>query len=182
VVASGFGNEGTGGHSHLVYSWKTGQPQRFLVAAQPVGDHTDYTGFWFNPEKHAWMQIASFRAPKDGGYLRGLYSFSENFSGENGHLQRKALFGPGWIRDADGSWHELTTASFSHDGTGNTARLDRFMGVERGLFFLSHGGFVPGFTKSGEKFSRPATKAPTDLPKLENPPATGVSVDGATPK
>jgi hypothetical protein len=54
----------------------------------------------------------------------------------------------------------LTEASFSHDGTGKSARLDRFMGVEDGRFFLSHGGFIPGFTKYGEKFTRPATTIP----------------------
>ena len=38
------------------------------------------------------------------------------------------------------------------------------MGVEDGQFFLSHGGFVPGFTQYGEKFTRPATgKAPSDI-------------------
>ena len=160
VEASVFGGEGTGGHSHLVYPWKTGSVQRFVVTAKPEDTHTDYTGYWFHPEKKEWLLIASFRAPKDGKALRGLYSFSENFGGNNGHVRRKALFGPQWIRTADGKWQELTEASFSHDGTGKDARLDRFMGVENGRFFLSHGGFVEGFTKYGEKFTRPATKPP----------------------
>ena len=163
VEASVFGGEGTGGHSHLVYPWKTGSVQRFVVTAKPEGDHTDYTGFWFHPDEMKWKLIASFRAPKDGKALRGLYSFSENFGGNNGHMRRKALFGPQWIRTADGKWEEITAASFSHDPTGKDARLDRFMGVEDGRFFLSHGGFVEGFTKYGEKFSRPATAAPPDL-------------------
>ena len=107
------------------------------------------------------MLISSWRAPKDGGWLHGLYSFSENFGGSNGHLQRKALFGNQWIRLEDGKWSEITSAAFSHDGTGKSDRLDRFMGVENGQFFLSNGGFVPGFTKFGEKFTRPAIgKAP----------------------
>ena len=97
------------------------------------------------------MLIASFRAPKDGGYLHGLYSFSENFGGSNGHLSRKALYGPQWVRLSDGSWKELTEASFSHDGTGKANQLDRYMGVENGRFFLSHGGFEPGFTQYGDK-------------------------------
>src|SRR3569623_780629 len=33
VEASVFGNEGTGGHSRLVYPWKTGEAQRFAVTA-----------------------------------------------------------------------------------------------------------------------------------------------------
>ena len=165
VDASVFGNEGTGGHSHLVYPWKTGDAQRFLLTASvPDATHTDYAGYYFHPEKKAWMLIASFRAPKDGKLLRGLHSFSENFGGSNGHLLRKARFGPEWIRTVDGAWTELTAASFSHDGTGKADRLDRFMGVEDGRFFLSHGGFVPGTMPYGEKFTRPATgKAPADI-------------------
>ena len=157
-VSSGdFGNEGTGGHSHLVYPWKTGEKQRFLVTAQPTnGTFTIYSGYWFHPDEKKWMLISSWRAPKDGSWLRGLYSFSENFGGSNGHLQRKALYGNQWIRTDKGDWQELTTASFSHDPTGKSDRLDRFMGVERGEFFLSQGGFIPGFTKFGEKFTRPA--------------------------
>ena len=165
VYSGDFGNEGTGGHSHLVYPWKTGEKQRFLVTAKPTdATHTIYSGYYFHPDKKQWMLISSWKAPKEGGYLRGLYSFSENFGGSNGHLRRKALYGNQWIRTAEGQWIELTTATFSHDPTGKADRLDRFMGVENGQFFLSHGGFVPGFTPYGEKFTRPATgKAPSDI-------------------
>jgi len=166
VVAGEFGNEGTGGHSHFVYPWKTGSTQKFYVTAQAEGDHTDYAGWWFHPEEKKWKLIAKFRAPNDGKWLRGLYSFNEDFAGENGHLQRKALFGPQWIRLSDGKWQELTTATFSHDGTGKANRIDRFMGVEGGRFFLSNGGFVPGFTKGGDKFDRPASGKP---PVIELP-------------
>jgi hypothetical protein len=165
-VSSGdFGNEGTGGHSHLKYNWKTGEKQRFIVTAQPTnGTFTIFAGYWFHPEKKQWMLISSWRAPKDGGWLRSLYSFSENFGGSNGHLSRKALYGNQWIRDEAGQWHELTMATFSHDSTGRADRLDRFMGIERGEFFLQHGGFVTGFTKSGEEFTRPVTgKLPIDF-------------------
>lgn len=165
VYADGFGNEGTGGHSHLKYMWKTGQKQRFIVTAKPAdATHTIYSGYYFHPDKKQWVLISSWKAPKDGGYLRRLYSFSENFGGSNGHLLRKALYGNQWIRTDEGRWIELNTATFSHDPTGKSDRLDRFMGVENGQFFLSHGGFVPGFTKYGEKFTRPAEgKEPSDI-------------------
>jgi len=165
VYTGDFGNEGTGGHSHLKYAWKTGERQRFIVTARPTDPtHTIYSGFYFHPDKKQWVLISSWKTPKEGGYLRGLYSFSENFGGANGHLVRKALYGNQWIRNADGQWTEITTAGFSHDPTGKADRLDRFMGVENGQFFLSHGGFVPGFTKYGERFNRPATgKAPADV-------------------
>lgn len=165
VVASDFGNEGTGGHSHLTYRWETGEVQRFLVTAQPTnGTFTIYSGYYFHPSQKEWMLISSWRAPKDGKWLRGLYSFSENFGGATGHLQRRALYGNQWIRTESGAWRELTTASFSHDATGKGDRLDRFMGVEDGKFFLSHGGFIPGFTRFGEKFVRPALGKPPEVP------------------
>jgi len=165
VYAGDFGNEGTGGHSHLKYMWKTGQKQRFIVTAKSTdATHTIYSGYYFHPDKKQWVLISSWKTPKEGGYLRRLYSFSEDFGGSNGHVLRKALYGNQWIRTAEGRWVELTTASFSHDPTGKADRLDRFMGVESGQFFLSHGGFVPGFTKYGEKFTRPATgKEPSDI-------------------
>lgn len=165
VVAGDFGNEGTGGHSHWVYPWKTGEKQRFAVTARPVdATHTIFSGYYFLPQKQQWMLISSWNAPKEGGYLRGLHSFSENFGGSNGHLRRKSLFGNQWSQTDAGQWLELTTAGFSHDPTGKADRLDRFMGVENGQFFLSHGGFVSGFTQYGEKFTRPATgRAPDDL-------------------
>src|SRR4030095_4426469 len=40
VEASIFGGEGTGGHSHLKYPWKTGEPQRFVVTANAEGPAT----------------------------------------------------------------------------------------------------------------------------------------------
>jgi hypothetical protein len=168
VFSGDFGNEGTGGHSHLKYPWKTGETQRFLVTAQPVdGTFTIFSGYYFHPDSRAWMLISSWKAPKEGGWLRGLHGFSENFWGSNGHHPRKALFGNAWARTDSGSWIELTTARFSHDPTGKAARLDRFMGVEDGRFFLSHGGFVEGFTTAGERFSRPATGSPpSDLTPL----------------
>ncbi len=165
VYAGDFGNEGTGGHSHMKYMWKTGELQRFLVTAKPTDPtHTIYAGYYFHPDKKQWVLISSWKAPKEGGYLRRLYSFSENFGGANGHLLRKALYGNQWIRTSDGRWIELTTVGFSHDPTGKADRLDRYMGIEDGQFFLAHGGFGPGFTPYGEKFTRPATdKAPSDI-------------------
>ncbi len=165
VYSGDFGNEGTGGHSHLRVMWKTDEKQRFIVTARVTDEtHTVFSGYYFHPDKQQWILISSWKTPKEGGYLRGLYSFSENFGGANGHLRRKALYGNQWIRTAQGQWLELTTATFSHDATGRTDRRDRFMGIEDEQFFLSHGGFVDGFTEYGRKFTRPATgKPPTDI-------------------
>jgi hypothetical protein len=167
VVADDFGNEGTGGHSHLVYPWKSGLTYRFLVTAKPDGTHTVFSGWFHFPERQRWELIASFRAPKDGGPLRGLYSFNEDFIGANGDLRRLAEFGNQWTRTADGAWHELLTARFTHDATGKADRLDYGAGVVDGRFYLSNGGFVADGAHAGMEFIRPATRQPPgDLPPL----------------
>ena len=169
VVTGSFGNEGTGGHSHLVFDWKTGEKQRFLVTAKADDEtHTTFAGYYFRPDLKRWMLISSWRAPKEGKLLRGLYSFSENFSGRNGHVLRRARFGQQWVRTKQGEWRELTRATFSHDATGKSDRMDRFMGMSDGEFFLSHGGFVDGEGVFGEAFDRePAGVVPTTSNPLE---------------
>jgi hypothetical protein len=168
VYAGDFGNEGTGGHSHLVYPWKKGQTYRMLVAVKPEGSHTDYAGWFYFPEKRAWGLVARFLAPKDGAYLSGLYSFSENFWGTNGDLLRKAEFGNGWVRLADGHWKPLTKARFTCDATGRARdRIDFAAGLTKNRrFFLQHGGFTDNGVAFGETLThdRPAGNPPGDLP------------------
>ena len=162
VIASGFGNEGTGGHSHLVYPWKRDVLYRFLVTAEPKPPYTIYSAYFWFPEKKGekkkWGIIASFRAPKDGNTLFGLYSFNENFGGDNGQLQRLAEFGPQWVLSDKGVWTELTTARFTHDATGKKDRLDYAMGVTKNGFYLSNGGFSANGIKLGDTRTRVASK------------------------
>lgn len=164
VVAHDFGNEGTGGHSHQVYPWKTGDTYRFLLAAKPDGKHTSYSGYFFFPETQKWGLIATFRAPKDGGTLKGLYSFNENFEGKNGDLRRLAEFGNQWVKNSKGEWTELLAARFTHDVTGQKDRHDYGAGVtEKGVFYLSNGGFVADPIKAGQEFKRPAKEKQPEI-------------------
>lgn len=179
VFTSDFGNEGTGGHSHLVYPWKIGHTYRFLVSAQPDGTATVYSGYFYFPEKKRWGLIASYRAPKDGGWLRGLYSFNEDWNPANGQKRRQAEFGPTWIRTDTGQWIEMTAAHFTFTSDGQTERLDRSASVDGSRFVLSNGGFVPvPAVKYGDTFTHPATrKPPTDI-TLPTLPAPRVGVPG----
>jgi hypothetical protein len=169
VYTDSFGHEGTGGHSHLVYPWKTGQTYKFLVSAAPDGTGTIYSGYFYFPDRKGWGLIASFRAPKDGGYLRGLYSFNEDFNGANGDERRLAEFGPQWFKTADSPWAELRTAHFTHTKDGIHERFDRVGGIAHDRFYLANGGFVPTENvKYGDVFTRPATHLPS--PNMALPP------------
>ena len=166
VEAGDFGNEGTGGHSHMVYDWKANAVHRFLVHAEPQGDATVYSGYYYFNERKEWGLIAKFRAPKDGSYMKGLYSFNENFGGSNGDLQRMAEFGPVFIAGTDGKWKEHLDAQFSCDATGKADRFDYAAGPKGDRWMLSNGGAVANGIKFGDRFSRlnSATKPPKVLP------------------
>lgn len=165
VVANDFGNEGTGGHSHWVYNWKAGETYRFLITALPdsASQTTIYTGYFFVPELQRWKLIAAFRAPRDGNTLNKLYSFNENFWGENGHLQRRALFGNQWIQQQRGGrWVPLTDAVFTTDATGRAGdRFDIGAGVFNEQFYLWNGGFKEPEAKPNDQLKRNnSSKAP----------------------
>ena len=176
--AGDFGNEGTGGHSHLVYNWKLGDTVHFLMRAQVEGDATIYTGWYRDSKQKKWELVSSFRSPKDGKYLHGLYSFNENFGGQNGHEERRCEFANGWIKTKgkDGKWLPLTKAAFTHDGHGKTERLDRSAGIDGKAFYLANGGFVEdrhegAVTKGYDKLELPAPEGqhPSDA-ELEKLP------------
>ncbi len=169
VVAEGFGNEGTGGHSHWVYNWKTDSTYRFYVTALPDSNETYYSGYFFVPELQQWKLIASFRTPKDGKYLNGLYSFVENFDGKNGQLQRKALIGDQWIQTEDRKWQELTKAKFTYDATGKAGdRIDYEAGTDKNHFYLGNGGFKEANVTYADSFSRYPTLIPPVIDLYKN--------------
>lgn len=160
VIASDFGNEGTGGHSHLIYNWKADSTYKFLVTALPdsATNTTTYSGYFFAPELKAWKLIASFRAPKDGQNLHHLYSFLEDFVGTTGQKPRKAFYNNAWIQDEDGKWMEVNKATFSTDATGRAKdRTDFGGGVQNNRFYLWNGGFTPANAKYGDAFTRDTT-------------------------
>lgn len=168
VFADSFGNEGTGGHSHFDTMWKTGKALRFLVGCRPEGDKTLYAGYWMGPGDKEWRLVSAFRAPKDGGPLRDLYSFSEDYVGSNGQYWRESQFGHGWIGLADGTWKPLTEAKFTTDGHGRGERWDTDAFVSKGEFHLRHGGFKEGTAKYGDvlKLDRAAKRPRFPLPTL----------------
>lgn len=158
VFADGFGNEGTGGHSHWIYNWQAGETYRFLVtvSTDSATATSSYAGYFFIPELQLWKLIACFKAPKDGKPLRKLYSFVENFEGNNGQLFRKAFFGNQWIGRENGEWKELTHATFSYDASGKAGdRIDYGGGTDSNRFYLWNGGYQTTSTRYGDHYSRP---------------------------
>jgi len=142
VFSGGFGNEGSGGHSHLVFNWKPDVIYKLLVGAKPAGDHTIYTAYFYAPENGKWQLIAQWDKAKTGGkLLTGLYSFVENF-GDNGSDYFSAYYGNQWACTPSGKWIELTSARFTT--TADPVKHPRFdygSGSKGKWFYMFSGGF-----------------------------------------
>ncbi|XP_037050164.1 uncharacterized protein LOC119084337 isoform X2 [Bradysia coprophila] len=156
VYVGEFGNEGSGGQSFLRYNWKPETKYKFLVNATPSPSdrHTQFTAWFWSPDQHHWMLIASFVRPMDCLFLRNLYSFSENFLPETGHICRMARFGNQWIRDCHQNWHEITAAQLTGDATSERNRQDFAGGVVESDFYLKNCGFFNATVELNQNFER----------------------------
>lgn len=159
VVAQGFGGEGTGGQSYLVFNWKAGVTYKFLTRGKPDGSgSTIYTSWFFAPETGNWKLIASWKRPNTSTYLTRFHGFLENFNPDEGYQKRKAYWTNQWVRLTNGVWTEVTAYKFSVDATGrNKQRQDYAGGVENGKFFLQMGGFFNDYVSPGTEFTKAAT-------------------------
>lgn len=149
-----FGNEGSGGQSFLRYKWKSETKYKFLVNATPSDHHTQFTAWFWSPQHNYWTLIASFMRPMECLFLRNIYSFSENFIPETGHIVRMARFGNQWIRDCQENWHEITAAELTGDATSKRNRQDFAGGVVEKDFFLRHCGFFNESVRLNQNFER----------------------------
>ena len=165
-----FGGEGTGGQSFLDYDWKSGETYKFLVAAKPNGDRTEYAGFFRGHDDKEWTHMVTFSTVTGGKNLGGYYSFVEDFKRDkvSATKVRTARFGNAWVKSTKGDWDAVTKARFTADKNPVT---NINAGVTEGRFFLTTGGDTKtGDTKLNDVMQLPADAkrtAPDGLPKTE---------------
>ena len=168
VYTGEFGNEGSGGQSFLRYNWKAGVTYKFLLKGQPDGQgNTDYTAWFFAPEKNTWELIASFKRPKTNTYLKGFHSFLENFNPNQGYFTRQVEFKNQWTYN--GQWNKVAQARLTVDNTyrqGN--RVDATGGTTSNGYFLKMGGFFNEIEQPNSifKFENTQTAPQIDFNKL----------------
>jgi hypothetical protein len=162
VFTGEFGDEGSGGHSHLVSNWKTNTTYRFLTGITALkGDSATYIGYYAGPTDHyQWHLLSKWTQHKTDTKtgFKNLYAFVENF-GENGDDYFKAFYGNQWAITFNGTWMELTEAKFTTTANNKThQRYDYGAGVENGMFYMFSGGFKKFRNiMPGDIIKRPAT-------------------------
>jgi hypothetical protein len=165
VVASAFDHEGSGGHSHLDYSWKDNTTYSFLLGVKADGDAAIFSAWVKLAETGQWRFLTSFRRPKTTAKLDGLYSFVEDWSGSYGQVERKCLYSNLWIRNSAGKWVALKEAKTS--ATSELGRKDFAHTVEGNSVALITGGYSSIDGKRGIVLTVPAGKEPViELAKL----------------
>jgi len=162
VFTGEFGDEGSGGHSHLVTNWKTNTTYRFLTGITALkGDSATYIGYYASPDDnyqwHLLSQWTQHKTDTKTGFKR-LYAFVENFS-DNGDDFFKAYYSNQWAITFNGNWLELTEAKFTTTANNKThQRFDYGAGVEDGKFYMYSGGFKQKRNiMPGNIINRPAT-------------------------
>lgn len=158
VRVQDFGGEGSGGQSFLDYAWKAGTTCRTLVHVKPDGKgNTEYTGY-FGDENGQWHLLASFLRPHTNTWYTHAHSFLECFAPETSIWTREVHFKNQWAIMHDGSFVELTNATFTCDNTGRTGmRADMYGASEDSEFILRNCGFFNEKTEYGSKFTRKAS-------------------------
>jgi Domain of unknown function (DUF3472) len=99
TVCGRFGGEGEGGHTHMIWNWKTQETFQFFVRKQPGADTntTDARYYIFDPKSKTWHHLATINSPNGGHHSvetlgGGVNSFLENFSGQHRAAPRLALY------------------------------------------------------------------------------------------
>lgn len=139
-----FGGEGTGGQCMWDFPWKIGETNRLAVQARVDSDRTAYTGWLYLPATGTWKKLATFRTQASGSLLRGYYSFIEDFRRDVRSVgeTRRARFGRGGVRAADGRWMPLRQARFTASNASWESKDNIDAGEVGGWFYLATGGSI----------------------------------------
>lgn len=168
-----FGGEGTGGQCMVDFDWSLGTTNRFAVTAAPNGKKTAYAGYLWSPTTQSWRHLVTFQTRTGGQYLKGLYSFVEDFRRDTRSATetRRARFGNVWVKPTTNEWLSVRSARFTASGAEWEAKETINAGVQLGTFFLATGGPITMEVplKSRIDLATPAPPFPEDLRSLVPP-------------
>lgn len=164
TFVGGFGNEGTGLHSHADFGWIPGHWYTLLVRRWYTdGDRTSVGFFIFDQTKKQWSHYVTFSVPeKDAKLNKGMSGFLENFADDK-KRPRFSYYKSYWTLSIDGKWSK---PDYLEANAG-----DGFWGAEAfgkdGVRLQSCG---PKFIKK-DKVDFPVSSAQTTPATLLTPPA-----------
>jgi hypothetical protein len=119
TFVGGFGNEGTGLHSHCDFGW---QPDHWYTNVVrrwwDGGKKTQVAYFIYDHTNKKWRHYVTFAVPEENAYLKGhISSFLENFA-DDGKKTRTTYYRAYWKLLADGRWMQPQSIN-TDGGAGN---------------------------------------------------------------
>src|SRR5882757_1913653 len=105
TFVGGFGNEGTGLHSHCDFGWKPGRWYTNVVRRWDTGGDKTYVAYFiYDQYKKEWRHYVTFAVPEAKAMLHGdISSFLENFADE-AKRARTSNYKAYWKLSIDGAW------------------------------------------------------------------------------
>ncbi|HUS37389.1 MAG TPA: DUF3472 domain-containing protein [Verrucomicrobiae bacterium] len=151
VVVKRLTGKGGGVQCMRQMDWATGETNRFALQAQVQGDKTAYTAWLFDARTGTWERLATVRALSMGVWMRGFYSFIEDFRRDFKSAQetRRARFGNIWAHQNEGSFVAIKQAMFTVSSLRNEAAEAVDAGQLPGAFTLATGGPIQKKQKIG---------------------------------
>lgn len=182
-----FGGEGTGGQAMTDFNWELHQPLRFVVAGQPDGSKTAYSGFIQDPTSQCWLHLVTFRTRTGGSPLKGLYSFIEDFRRDTRSVQdtRRASWNQAWIKTTQGTWTPLNSARFTASGATWESKDNIDAGTVNDRLYLATGGPITTSHPLRTLLSLPTppgAQPPGNLPQFPTTPGSPIQPKPVTLK
>lgn len=151
VIVKKLSGKGGGIQCMRQMQWATGETNRFAVQAQALGEKTAYTAWLFDLQTGRWERLATLRAQSAGVWMRGFYSFIEDFRRDFKSAQetRRATFGNIWAHQNAGPFVPIKQAMFTVSSLRNEAAEAVDAGSLPGAFTLATGGPIQKRQKVG---------------------------------
>ena len=164
VQINRFGGEGTGTQA-IIYDapWQCDNWVQFIATCRPeclrltvknadgqdtVIEHnsTLVTAWYKEAHETEWRYLATHRESGHNHYIRGWYSFLENFTDEGGDTYRRAYYRNGFLHSlSDNRWYQRNKVGFGHtQGKPHEPRYDYghgATGLYPNCFYLEQGGY-----------------------------------------
>lgn len=185
VQINRFGGEGTGTQA-IIYDapWQCDNWVQFIATCRPeclrltvknangqdtVIEHksTLVTAWYKEEHETEWRYLATHRESGHNHYIRGWYSFLENFTDEGGDTYRRAYFRNGYLHAlSDNKWYQRNKVGFGHtQGKPHEPRYDYghgASGVYKNSFYLEQGGYSLKANDSSEVIPLTDDHTPVD--------------------
>ena len=157
VTCKGFGGEGTGRQSYYDRGpFELNKSYYFVTQAAYLGNRRmEYTGYFYEDGK--WRLLSRIQVSTNAGekwWLKGLYSFVEQWTEIETTSNREALFGPSYMASTDGNvFHQIEEAYFTHGTIENHEHVNAW--EQNGAVGIATGGDTEPVAQEYDTFTYP---------------------------